>query len=126
MFDREVVIRGSAWIFALPTPLDLSQMARLRKLFWQFIHEDGFEVLIIDLANIDHLDSSAISLLVATKNVVQKRRGRLALVGLDMDNLHILERLHLDCYFEIFEDVDEAIKGKQADQELPVENNSHA
>ena len=105
--------RGDIAIFFLSGAFGLEEMAELRGVFWACIHEGSIKKLILDLSMVPSLDCSAISLFVATKNVVAKKKGQLILVGINPTNYALLERTHLDHYFDIRADVAEALEERK-------------
>ncbi len=97
-------IEGDTAICTLTGDLDLEEGAILRKKFWDVIHQDGINNLVVALHQVTRLDPSAISLLVSTQSVVVRRKRKLVLVGLGEACRGILEQTHLDQYFEIQEE----------------------
>ncbi len=108
MLEYTKEVRGNAAVFTLTGPLGLEETAQLRKIFWHCINEERLGKLILDLKRVPLLDCSAVSLFVATKNVVAKRRGQLILVG-SLKDFFLFERTHLDHYFDIRASVAEAM-----------------
>ena len=92
---------GRAAVFHLNGTLGLEETAMLRKAFWKCINRDLAEKLILNLEGVPTLEPSAISLFIATKNVVSKRKGHLILVGIQKPNFQLLEQTHLIKFFDI-------------------------
>ena len=105
---------GDTTVIALKGPLDLEKGAHLREVFWECIQKEGATKLIVDLAMVPELDPSTISLLVSTKNVVAKKRGRFTLSGITKQGLALLEQTHLTHYFDISPTLDEALSTQNA------------
>ena len=112
MSDREIYTKtrnGDTTVIALIGPLDLEAGSILRGVFWECIQQESTARLVIDLTRIARLDPSTISLLVSTRNVVGKKRGRLILTGIAEEHLGLLEQTHLTSYFEICPTLPEAL-----------------
>jgi anti-anti-sigma factor len=58
--------------------------------------------LIIDLSNLEYIDSSGISLLVDARAKMKQKEGDFALLGIQAQILKILQVSELDKYFTIF------------------------
>ncbi len=101
-------------VFHLEGSLSLEETAALRQVFWECINASPVSRLILNLALVDRLDSSVISLFVATKNVISKRDGELVLAGLNARNYAMLEDTNLHQYFDIRRDVDDAMRAKKS------------
>jgi len=64
--------------------------------------------LVIDLAGVSYVDSSGVGTLVDVKRQMEKRGGRVTLVGLQERVRSVLEITRLDTFFTIKASVDEA------------------
>jgi anti-anti-sigma factor len=106
-FTRQA--HGDAVVFILSGKIGLAESARLRKVFWDCLTEENAKKIVVDLSQVPVLDSSSISLLVATKNIATKKHGELVLVGLNEANRTFLENANLDFYFDIRVDVEEGL-----------------
>ena len=106
-FEQQPV--GQAMVFSLTGVMDLEETAQLRRAFWDAIHQSRSRKLIVDLKKVPSLAPSAISLFVATKNMVFKKKGRLVLVGLNESAYGLLEEANLDEYFDIRTTVEEGL-----------------
>ena len=113
-FNYSVTHREGAAVFSLVGDLSLEATATLRRVFWECINGNDVGKLVLDLSSISSLDSTMISLFVATKNVVAKRRGRLVLVGLKPADYQLLEQTHLHHYFDIRQDLSAALNEEEA------------
>lgn len=114
MFNFVKEVRGSVLVFHLEGSLSLEETAALRQVFWECINAAPVTRLILNLALVDRLDSSVISLFVATKSVISKRDGCLVLVGMNARNYAMLEDTNLHHYFDIRGDVEEAMGSRQS------------
>ncbi|MBO1320066.1 STAS domain-containing protein [Acanthopleuribacter pedis] len=96
-----VVTRGKDAIFQLSGALGLEETAALRPVFWETMQETEAERIIVDLKAVSRLDASMISLFVATKNGLTKRRRRLILCGMKREIFQVFEQTNLNAYFDI-------------------------
>lgn len=119
MLDYDVYRKDAAMVYTLRGKIELVQTATLRRIFWDCLHEDGIDRLIIDLSGVPELGSSAISLFVSTKNVVTKRRAKMIFIGLSQAAHDFLVRMHLHYYFDIAESLEEAMLLEEAISENP-------
>ena len=110
MFDYSDELTGDTAIFKLRGIMDLEGTAALRKTFWERFTNGSVSTLILDLSGVPLLEPSAVSLLVATKNVVAKWKGRLILTGLRKENMQLLEQTNLVNYFDIRASNEEALR----------------
>lgn len=101
MGQYSVVTRGSDKIFLLSGELGLEETAALRPLLWSVMEEPAVTRVIIDLTAAKRVDASVISLFVATKNGLSKRRRRLLLCGMKREIFQLFEQTNLNAYFDI-------------------------
>jgi len=106
-FDFEERREGETVVFGLKGRITLEGAARLRKAFWDALHDVPTRTLILQLDEVPSLDPSALSLFVATKNVAAKRRAELVLEGLSKPNRELLARIHLLEYFSVRDATDQ-------------------
>ena len=106
MFRIDLRNESTDIIFQLKGTLCLEDTAMLRKAFWNAINQYPIKRLILDFARVPTIDSSVISLLVATKNLVGKNHGDLILVHLNGSHKQFLEQIHLFGYFHIQSDLE--------------------
>jgi anti-sigma B factor antagonist len=66
--------------------------------------------IIVDLSNVTYLDSAAVGMLVAKQKTVQRQGGAMRLAQLTARSHHLFAMLKLKFVFEIYEDVDAAIR----------------
>lgn len=73
---------------------------------------DGdFDCYVIDLANVTHMDSSAVGTLVAYKQRISKNGKRVVLCNLSAFLQEIFNILRMDTVFEITSDLETALQG---------------
>jgi len=107
-FNFEMEITGDIAVFHLRGRPSLGETADLRKTFWDCISQGPVKKLILELSGVSPLDPSAISLFIATKNVVSKHHGQLVLTGISEESHALLQQTHLLNYFEICDNLEEA------------------
>jgi anti-sigma B factor antagonist len=70
----------------------------------------GHRRVVIDLANVSYIDSSGIGRLVAEVKRMRQHGGAMRLAGLTPRSHQLLATLNLKALFEIFDDVDAAVR----------------
>jgi len=110
VFDYREERVGDAAIFRLTGKMDLEGTANLRKTFWERLTQAAIAKLILDLEGVPELEPSAVSLLVATKNVVAKWKCQLILTGLQPENHQLLEQTKLLTYFDVRDSIEDALQ----------------
>jgi len=106
--QREIIIRIGA--VHLTGRLD-AQAGPTLKTLWQQYNEQGVNSVLLDLHNVDFIDSIGISALVSGLKQMRSRGGDLKLIGLQTSARAIFELMMLDQVFEIYESEEEALKG---------------
>jgi len=71
--------------------------------------DDSQTRLLLDLSEVDFIDSSGLGMLVSCLNTMKKAGGTLKLCSFQENPKHVFEMTRLDRIFEVFEDCDEAI-----------------
>jgi len=66
--------------------------------------------VVLDLANVDFLDSAGVSVLVGLFKHARSRGGRARFCGLTPGARSVLEILRLDRIFELYDDVEAAVR----------------
>jgi anti-sigma B factor antagonist len=106
--QREIIITIGS--LSLKGRLD-GQTAPQLKEVWQSYGERGINNVVLDLHQVDFIDSIGISTLVSGMKQFRGRGGDLRLVGLQPSARAIFELMMLDKVFEIFDSEDQALKG---------------
>ena len=89
--------------------VDLRTSPQLREALLR-VAQKGPDRLIIDLAEVDYMDSSGVGTMVELKRVVERRDGRLVLVNLQPRVRSVFEVTQLDRFFDIAADLNEATR----------------
>ena len=72
--------------------------------------DSGAKWLIIDLAEVPLMDSSALGTIIAAFLELQKRKGRLVLLNAQKSILDVLAITKLDSLFEVYDDMQVALE----------------
>lgn len=106
MFKTEFLNNQQVAIFDIQGHISLDATAALRKAFWEAINTYPLTSVVLNFQKVPKIDSTIVSLLVATKNVVARIHADLILIGLQPGHQAFLERLNLHHYFQIFPDLE--------------------
>jgi anti-sigma B factor antagonist len=74
------------------------------------IDEAGKPRLLLDFANVDHLSSAALGMLINANNRIREKNGELRLCNIEKQILEVLAITKLDKLFKICPDRDTALK----------------
>lgn len=103
---------AEATILSIQGRMDVSNYAPFVQHAGQMLQTDPF--LVIDMAQAEFLDSSALGALVTLTNQARKAGGEIWLVHVPATIRRILEMLKLDLFFDIQADVPAALAARQA------------
>ena len=90
--------------------LDANSAPQLKAL-WHTYEERGINNVVLNLQQVDFIDSIGISTLVSGMKQLRARGGDLRLVALQPSARSIFELMMLDKVFEIFDTEEQALKG---------------
>jgi len=93
---------GSHKIVRVMGDVDLYNVGDLKRSVFELIDEGDLESLIIDMANVNYIDSSGVGALVAAQKKMKTQGGKFGLMGLTEDVLNILKLATLDQFFKIY------------------------
>ena len=102
-------ISDSLEVIALPNRLVMANAKDTRDMLKQLI-EQGKTRLVLDLTDVEFIDSSGLSVLVSALKVAQKEDGEVVLLSPSDGVRSLIELTRLHQVFEIFEDKDAAIR----------------
>lgn len=71
--------------------------------------DNGVQKVIIDLCNVNVMNSSGLGVLMLVRDKVDKQKGRLIICGLQPIMSEIFYRMHLDTFFVVTRDQEEAL-----------------
>lgn len=112
------VLVNEANVLALQGRLDVSNQTPFVATAYETLQSDPN--LIINLADVEFLDSSAIGTLVNLTNQARESGGNIWLTNVPTSVKRVLSLLRLEQFFEICEDVDSALAYRQAANQLPM------
>ncbi len=105
--DINVQRDASRSIVHVSGDIDLNSSPKLRETILDLFQKRGQDKVIINLAEVQYVDSSGIASLVEGLQEARKKNGRFILVGLNDGPRHVLELTRLLNVFEIASSVEE-------------------
>lgn len=100
---------GPVELVALPAQLVMANAREVRAAIHDLI-EDGRIHLVLDLENVEFIDSSGLSVLVSTLKALQPLQGQVVLLRPSDGVRSLIELTRLHQIFAIFEDRDAALR----------------
>ena len=97
-------------VLALEGEIDLHQSPRIKERFRQML-ESRPAALLVDLSEVEYIDSSGMAALIEAMQKVQAYGGRLALFGVRGNVESIFHIARLDQVFQIFPNKAAALRG---------------
>ncbi|MDY6935480.1 MAG: STAS domain-containing protein [Spirochaetota bacterium] len=88
--------------------VDLYNVSEFKKALFS-ITDGRFPSVIVDMKNVNYMDSSGIGALVAGQKKMRAHNGNFALMNIHDDVLNILRLATLDRFFRIYESEDDLI-----------------
>ena len=88
-------------IMILHGDMDYFSVSELKNALFKLIHEKT-KSIILDLSNVEYIDSSGIGLLVNAHKVMGNYKGRIGLVNIPNDILHLLRMSTIDSIISIY------------------------
>ena len=86
--------------------VDLYNVSELKKALFGITNGE-FDSVIVDMSNVNYMDSSGIGALVAGQKKMRANNGRFALMSIHEDVLNILKLATLDKFFKIYDSSDD-------------------
>jgi anti-sigma B factor antagonist len=80
--------------------------------------KDGSQNLVLNLANVDYIDSTGLGAIVMCNTSLRKRGGNMKLLNLNRRNIELLVMTKLATVFEIFNDEQDAINSFFPDRKI--------
>ena len=106
--DIEIRENGDHKIIEVSGEVDLYNVSELKKSLFA-ITDGSSKSVVVDMKNVNYMDSSGIGALVAGQKKMKAHSGQFALLNIHDDVLNILKLATLDKFFKIYEDEDELI-----------------
>lgn len=94
---------GKHRIVALSGRLDFHNYAATKESLLKILNDEETKSLVIDLGEIEHLDSSGIALIAHVLKVIEKKQGELRLLAVNASVRKIMRLTHLEEYFRFIE-----------------------
>ncbi|TAL33001.1 MAG: anti-sigma factor antagonist [Spirochaetes bacterium] len=99
---------GEHKIVLVSGEVDLYNVSDLKKALFSITDGKHMSV-IVDLKNVNYMDSSGIGALVAGQKKMKAHNGKFALINIHDDVLNILKLATLDKFFKIYEDEEDLL-----------------
>jgi anti-anti-sigma factor len=99
---------GEHKIMEVAGEVDLYNVSELKKALFS-ITDGQYTSVVVDMANINYMDSSGIGALVAGQKKMKALNGKFALMSIHDDVLNILRLATLDKFFKIYNSKDELV-----------------
>ncbi len=99
---------GEHKIVLVSGEVDLYNVSELKKALFS-VTDGANQSVVVDLKNVNYMDSSGIGALVAGQKKMKAHNGKFALLNIHDDVLNILKLATLDRFFKIYESEDELI-----------------
>jgi anti-sigma B factor antagonist len=106
--DIEFRDHGEHKIVEVSGEVDLYNVSELKKALFS-VTDGSNSSVIVDMRNVNYMDSSGIGALVAGQKKMKAHSGKFALINIHEDVLNILKLATLDKFFTIYEDDEDLI-----------------
>ncbi len=106
--DIEFNELGEHKIISVSGEVDLYNVSELKKALFS-ITDGSYKSVVVDMKNVNYMDSSGIGALVAGQKKMHAHSGKFALMNIHDDVLNILKLATLDRFFKIYENEEELI-----------------
>ncbi len=99
---------GESKVIEVSGEVDLYNVSELKKALFS-VTDGNHSSVIVDMKNVNYMDSSGIGALVAGQKKMKAHNGTFALMNIHDDVLNILKLATLDKFFKIYESEDELL-----------------
>jgi anti-sigma B factor antagonist len=99
---------GEHKIIAINGEVDLYNVSELKKSLFS-ITDGTYKSVVVDMKDLNYMDSSGIGALVAGQKKMKAHQGSFALLNINDDVLNILKLATLDKFFKIYESEDDLL-----------------
>jgi anti-sigma B factor antagonist len=99
---------GEHKVILVSGEVDLYNVSELKKALFS-ITDGKYHSVIVDMKNVNYMDSSGIGALVAGQKKMRAHNGKFALMKPTEDVLNILKLATLDKFFKIYESEDDIV-----------------
>ena len=104
-------------VLALKGRITVGEVTPVREKITQLLAE-GRNKIVLDLANVDYIDSTGLGNLVISYTQVQKAGGALKLLNLNKRNVELLALTRLHTIFEVFAQETDAVRDRYGTRAL--------
>ena len=99
---------GEHKVIEVTGEVDLYNVSELKKALFS-ITDGRVKSVVVDMKNVNYMDSSGIGALVAGQKKMRAHNGKFALMNIHDDVLNILKLATLDKFFKIYESEEELV-----------------
>jgi anti-anti-sigma factor len=99
---------GEHKVISVSGEVDLYNVSELKKALFS-VTDGSYSSVVVDLKDVNYMDSSGIGALVAGQKKMRAHNGKFALINIHDDVLNILKLATLDRFFSIYEDENDLI-----------------
>ena len=93
---------GEHKVISISGEVDLYNVSELKKALFS-VTDGSYSSVVVDLKDVNYMDSSGIGALVAVQKKMRPHNGKFALMNIHDDVLNILKLATLDKFFTIYE-----------------------
>ncbi len=105
----EIRVEGKYLIISLRGELDVESSQEMKSEVRKLISSEAPNV-VIDLTNVNYVDSSGLGTLIALQKDARFNGGSLSIVGASQQIRRVMKMTNLDKLFELYDKLDEVIK----------------
>ena len=106
--DIEFRDYGEHKIISVSGEVDLYNVSDLKKALFS-VTDGKYNSVVVDMKNVNYMDSSGIGALVAGQKKMKAHNGKFALINIHDDVLNILKLATLDRFFRIYDTEEELL-----------------
>ena len=110
--DIDIERKGACSVMRVRGEVNWNSSPEFRAALLDLFENRGQELVVVDLAEVQRMESSGVSILVEGLHAANKRKAHLILAGLSKEVRHILELTRLARVFEITETVAQALNSR--------------
>jgi anti-anti-sigma factor len=108
LMEIELKDIGEHKVISVSGEVDLYNVSELKKALFS-VTDGSYSSVVVDLKDVNYMDSSGIGALVAGQKKMRAHNGKFALINIHDDVLNILKLATLDRFFTIYEDENDLI-----------------
>ena len=117
MFKYNISHQDQTTVFELIGQMSLEDSFHLRQAFFDEIKDAKPAVMIVDFSQVCKADAAMLSLLIATKNVVERHGARFVLRSIPQQEMLLFQNTSMNRYFEIEDDMRNKLDSRPQMQE---------